>query len=266
LINYRIGKKRYKINELGSLYINTSKVSNNEQPIIYVGGQMDHRGHVLEKSSYTNDIKHNLYTGSWMYEYPVFSNSKDQINAKNFSENLIASLREAKLSKVILLTHSHGGIVGSYASKSDLVEKVICVHSPLLGTPLANPNYFNSYKELLTKSQQLILKLMKVIVNSKYGFQQDNFYGLDLNQVDLNKIIAVGNYLDLDSEQNKVMLETFELIRKVTGYRSDGVVIFEPSEFEIQGINYIQTPEAKNHINSIDSDFFENVLSRVLSK
>lgn len=266
MINYRAGKIRYKINDLGSLYVDHSKISENEQPIIYIGGQMEHRCHLLEKSGYTSDINHNLYTGSWMYEYPVLSCDKSLITAKNFSENLLATLKEAKLSEVILLTHSHGGLIGAYASKSDLIKKVISVHPPILGTPLADPEYLEKYRYLLTKTQKLILSLLKLIVDSAYGFEQDNYNGIDLSQVDLNKLLVVGNSLDVNSDRNKIMLETYRIIEKVSSLRSDGVVIFEPKEFEKKGINYYQTLENKNHFDSANPEYFKNILSRVLMK
>lgn len=266
MINYREGKSRYKINELGSLYIDKRKISSNEQPIIYIGGQMEHRGHLIEQSGYTTDVNHNKYTGSWMYEYPVFSSNKKDINAKNFSENLLAALESAKLGEVILLTHSHGGLIGAYASKSELIDKVISVHPPILGTPLGNPEVIGEYRELLTKTQRLILALTKQIVNSEYGFEQDNFLGVDLSKVDLNKLLVVGNYLDIDLERNKLLLETYRIIERVLGLRSDGIVTFEPSEFEKLGINYMQTNENKNHFQSISPIYFDSVLKRVLNK
>lgn len=59
-------------------------------------------GHVIEKTGYTFDNNHKFYTGSWMYEYPV-SGDKASYNSQNFSECLLASLKEAKLNEVILV-------------------------------------------------------------------------------------------------------------------------------------------------------------------
>lgn len=263
MINYRNGKRRYKVNELGSLYVDEKKVSDNEQPIIYIGGQMEHRGHVIERSGYTSDKNHNLFTGSWMYEYPINTGNKQEINSQKFSENLLQSLKEAHLGNVILVTNSHGGIVGSYASKSDLVSKVICFHAPLVGTPLANLD-IEKCKILLKKYQYLLSKLIKIVANMDYGFQLDNYRGINMNDVDLNKIIMVGNYIDINNERNKLMLATYEIIQTLTSYKSDGVVVFEPVLFEQLGINYLQVEDHINHFKSVNSEYIKNTLERVL--
>lgn len=264
MINFRNGKIRYKVNELGSLYVDEKKLSDNVQPIIYIGGQMEHRGHIIEQSGYTSDKNHNLFTGSWMYEYSTVSSNKQEINSKNFSENLLQALKEAHLGNVILVTHSHGGLVGSYASKSELIDKVICFHSPLLGTPLANLD-IEKCKLLLQKYQYLLSKLIKLVTNAEYGFQTDNFHGItNLDEVDLNKILMIGNYIDINNENNKLILAAYEIIFSLTNYKSDGVVIFEPELFEHMGINYLQSEEHINHLKSSDSEYIKNTLSRVL--
>lgn len=266
MINYKKGKTQYKINELGSLYVDESKVSNNEQPIIYIGGQMSHHGHVLEQSGFTADLNHNNYTGSWMFDYPVVNYDKSQVNAKNLSNNLLGAIKEAKLNNVILLAHSYGGLIGAYASKSEIVSKVISIHSPVLGTPLANYDYLIKYKRLLTKSQKLILTIIKYWLDYDYGFVQENFNGIDLRKVDLNKFIAVGNYLSYAEEKNRILLETYSIIEKVTGMRSDGIVPFETKEFDKHGINYIKSDSNTNHFDSAKPSYFEENLKKVLNK
>lgn len=266
MINYRKDKQKYKINGLGSLYVDETKLSSHEQPIIYIGGQMEHRCHVIEQTGYTGDLCHNAFTGSWMYDYSVFSDNKRGINAASFSETLLTLLREAKLSEVILLTHSFGGLIGATASKSDLISKVISVHSPILGTPIANADALESYDLLMTKKQKLLLKVLKLVVNDSYGFQRDNFVGVDLREVDLNKLLLVGNYINLDTESNGLILELYEMIKLATGYRNDGVVPFEPSLFDKKGINYLQTDEHRNHFDSASVEYFEGIVQRVLKK
>ncbi len=47
MVDYKSGKTRYTPDNLGSLYLDESKLSDNERPVIYIGGQMEHRIHRL---------------------------------------------------------------------------------------------------------------------------------------------------------------------------------------------------------------------------
>lgn len=49
MFDYREGKERYIPNKLGSLYVNKSKLNDNERPVIYIGGQMEYRYLCQEK-------------------------------------------------------------------------------------------------------------------------------------------------------------------------------------------------------------------------
>lgn len=263
--NYRKNKKRYIPNNLGSLYVDESKLNPNEQPIIYIGGQMEHRCHVTEQTGFTFDPGHNMFAGSWFYDYSIFTKDKKSINAVNCSKNLLSALREANLHDVILITESFGGMIASNATKSELVSKVIAIHPPALGTPLANPASMDEYKQLFTKTQRFLLGALKIIANPEYGFEQDNFKGLDLSNVDLNKLLVVGSYIDPTQEKNKVLIETYEMIRKVTNLRSDGVVIFEPSEYEKLGINYMVEDKNLSHLDASTKNHINDVYRKTLS-
>lgn len=264
MINYKKNKIRYKVNELGSLYIDKSKLKDNKQPIIYIGGQMEHRGHILEQSGYTFDQNHNMYTGSWMYDYPIFSKYKKEIDAKNFSKSLLETLKLAKLKNVILVSNSHGGLIASYASKSKIIDKVICIHSPLLGTPLANPKTLKNSNLQLTKKEKILICLLNIFVNSKFGFEQDNYKGIDLSLIDLNKLIIIGNSIDENSDNNKLLLSTSKIIKKITGYNNDGIVIFEPSKFKELGITYLQSDTRMNHFNSSNVEYINKNIKKAL--
>lgn len=263
MINYRKNKTRYIPNDLGSLYVEESKLKSNEQPIIYIGGQMEHRCHVAEQTGFTFDPGHNMFAGSWFYDYSILKKDKKRINAENCSKNLIEALKEANLHDVILITESFGGMIASNATKSELVSKVIAIHPPILGTPLANPASMDEYKQQFTKIQKLLLNALKVIVNPKYGFEQDNFKGLDLSKVDLNKLLVVGSYIDPTQEKNKALIQTYEMIRKVTGFRSDGVVVFEPSEYEKLGINYMVEDKNLSHLDAGAKKHIEDVYKKI---
>lgn len=266
MINYRFGKTRYKLNELGSLYVDESKIDSNEQPVIYIGGQMEHRCHILEQTGFTCDPGHNMFTGSWFYDYPVISKYKKYYNADNFSQNLINSLKEANLHNVILITQSYGGNIAAYATKAEEVSKVIAIHPPILGTPLANPKYLEAHKHLFTKYQRLLLQVLKYIINPEYGFEQDNFNGVDFAKVDLNKLIVVGNYIDINTESNSLLKETYSMIKAITDLRSDGIVTFEPEIFSSIGIKFIQEEKNNNHLKSATKENIEDAYQMVLKK
>lgn len=264
MINYRQGKTRYKRDELGSLYVDETKLNSNEQPIIYIGGQMEHRCHILEQTGLTQDPGHNMFTGSWFYDYPVCSSHKETFNAENFAQNLMWSLKEANLHDVVLITESFGGNIAAYATASEEVSQVIAIHPSILGTPLANPKYVECYKHMFTKYQKMILQTLKVLINPRYGFEQDNFKGVDLTKVDLNKLLVVGNYLDLSQETNPLLKETYSMIKIITGLRNDGIVTFEPSTFESLGINYLQETKNNNHFDAGSKDNIEEAYRRVV--
>ncbi len=246
MINYRKGKKRIKVDNLGSLYLDLDKIKE-IKTTIYIGGQMEHRCHLIEQSGFTNDPGHNMFCGSWFYDYPIFTGEKSAMNAHSFCNNFLKSLEEADLGNVTIVTESFGGLIGALATKSDRVDQVIAIHPPIIGTPLAEISAYKSKKNLLTNYQKLLTKIISLITNPRYGFEQDNLKGVNLNEVDLNKLLVVGSYLDLEHEPLKFLLDIYDIILKYTGFRSDGVVIFEPSEFDRLGINYIQEEQHNNH-------------------
>ena len=264
MINYRQGKKRYKPNKLGSLYVDETKLNPNEQPVIYIGGQMEHRCHVAEQTGFTADPGHNMFTGSWFYDYPLLSKDKSAYNTQNFTSNLIASLKEADLHDVILITESYGGLIAAQATKSELVSKSIAIHPPIIGTPLANPKYVENYKKMLTKYQRFLLLALKLLINPKYGFEQDNFKGINLKEVDLNKLLVVGSYLNIPQEQNALLKETYEMIKIITGFRSDGVVVFEPIELQRLGINYLEEEGNLNHFDAGTKEHISKIYNRII--
>lgn len=264
MINYRFRKTRYKLNELGSLYVDETKLNSNEQPVIYIGGQMEHRCHIIEQTGFTADPGHNMFTGSWFYDYPVISKYKKYFNAENFAENLINSLKVANLHDVILITQSYGGNIASYATKAEEVAKVVAIHPPILGTPLANPKYLEAYKHLFTNYQRFLFHILKYIINPEYGFEQDNFNGIDFTKVDFNKLIVVGNYLNINTEKNSLLKETYAMIKTITDLRSDGIVPFEPEIFNSIGIKFLQEEKNNNHLESATKENIKYAYKKIL--
>lgn len=267
MIDYREGKERYIPNELGSLYINKNKLNDNERPVIYIGGQMEHRWHVLEQTGKTFDEGHNMFTGNWFYDYSNRIKNKEIINVDNFAANLEASLEAADLHDVDLITHSFGGNIAATASKNDRIHKIYAVHPPITGTPLARPSELKMYKELFNVKEKLILQILKLVVNEKYGFEHNSFNGVDFNKVDLNKLVVVGSSIDSETEKG-VVLDLYNMIKKVTGLENDGVVVFDEQRFRDLGINYVLEDGHFNHFNSGTKEAFENAyaLSKKLGK
>ena len=265
MLDYRVGKKRYIPTNLGSLYVDESKLNDNERPVFYIGGQMEHRCHILEQTGKTFDPGHNMFTGSWFYDYPNWFVDKSLINAENFAMNLEECLKAANLSDVDLITHSFGGSIAALASKNPRIHKIYAVHSSILGTPLANHSYISTRKELLNTKEKLILQVLKIVVNEKFGFEQDNFKGIDLRRVDLNKFVAIGSSIDPNNTKG-LILDLYNIIKKLTGLENDCVVIFDEEKFKELGINYVVEDGHYNHFNSGSEDAFSNAyeLSRKL--
>ncbi len=255
LSNYRKGKKRYVPNNLGSLYVDTNKLYNNERPIIYIPGQVEHRGHVLEQiSGVSMEAGHSMFTGNWVYDYPILFNNKKEINGENFAKNFTESLKMANLNDVDVITSSYGGIVASLASKNDRIHKIYAIHPPILGTPLANPEEMEKYKRLFTSYEKLLLLILKRVVDKNYGFEENNYKGLDLRKVDLNKLTVIGSSINPNKEKG-LALSMYNMIKKVTDLENDCMVIFDEDRLNTLGINYIK----ENNISHFNSGTKEEI-------
>ena len=256
MFDYRKGKERYIPNELGSLYIDKSKLSDNERPVIYIGGQMEHRWHILEQTGKTADPGHNMFTGNWFYDYPILFRDKSIINGYNFAKNLEEALKMAELSDVDLITHSFGGIIAALISNNERIHKIYAVHPPITGTPLANPYYIEIFKQYFNKREKLLLKALKLFINTNYGFEQDSFNGVDLKRVNLDKLVVIGSSINPSAEKG-IILDLYQMIKKVNYLENDGVVIFDEELFNKLGINYLREDGDYNHFNSCTEKAFD---------
>lgn len=265
MLDYREGKERYKPNILGSLYLDRSKICTFERPIIYIGGQMEHRCHTLEQTGKTFDEGHNMFTGSWFYDYPL-SLDKSYVRAENFAKNFLTSLSMANLKDVDLVTDSFGGLIGAYATKDPRINKVYAVHPPITGTPVANPSDLAKHRELFTKKEKLALLLIKRLIDHDYGFEHDNELGADLRQVDLNKLLVIGSTLDPWNDDNEIAKTIYDMILKVTGLESDGVVVYDEALFNFLGINYKPDAKPLNHFDAGSKENLEEVKRFVLQR
>lgn len=267
--NYRKNKERIKINEYGSLYFNRSKVIN-ERPLIYIGGQMEHRFHVFEQTGFTGDPGHNMFDGSWFYDYPIHTREKSRYNAINFGENLLAALKKVGVEEVDLITESYGGLIGTYVTNSPLIHKVVEIHPPILGTPLANRELIEFACKELELEQRVIARIIKFIVNNKYGFEQENAGGLYNSALqeaaDISKILVVGSSINYETEQNDLVKKLYKLIYTLTKKENDGVVIFDKKDLEKLHISYIEENEKLNHFDAGSKENIESVYQKTLRR
>lgn len=267
MLNYRKGKKRIKVNGYGSLYIDYQKIKD-KRPIIYIGGQMEHRLHILEQTGMTFDQGHNMFDGSWFYDYPIHPKDKSQFDVINFGENLIATLQQANLGEVDIIGESYGGIIGAYATKSPLIHKVLAIHPPILGTPLANKDLISYAIKELEFEQKWIARLVNIIVNTNYGFEQDNALGIynpKLQDVaDISKLIVASSSLNPDTEKNKIAKLLYDLIWQLTHKTSDGVLIYDAEELTKLGIPFIEDDEPLCHFDAGSKENIEKCYKKTL--
>lgn len=249
MVNYRKDRERINVNALGSLYIDKG-LDENSRPVIYIGGQMEHRLHVIEQTGVTFDVGHKLFDGSWFYDYPT-TGTKSNINTENFADNLLKSLEAADLYDVDIITESFGGLIAASASKSPRIHKVVAIHPPILGTPLASNDVVLDALSKLEKKQRIIAQIVNFVVNDRYGFQQDNAKGIInskiLDSIDFSKLTVVGSNMDRENDKSKVAKYLYDLIYALEGKESDGVVLFDEERFKSLGINYIKETSPTNH-------------------
>ena len=249
MVNYRKDRDRINVNALGSLYLD-KKLQGIYTPLIYIGGQMEHRLHTFEnRTGKTFDIGHKLFDGSFMYEYPT-NDTKSNINTLNFADSLVKCIEKSGLEKVDIITESYGGLIAA-ASKSALIEKVVTIHLPISGTPLASNDVILDNLDILEKRQRWIAKLVTRVVNDYYGFQKDNSLGINnpdiLRNIDFSKLTVVGSALDRENDKNKLACALYDIIYAITGEKSDGVVIYNEETLRKYGINYFTEIVPKNH-------------------
>ena len=258
--NYRKDKVRFQPNNLGSLYV-TKEGLGKDDPTIYIGGQMEHRFHVIEQTGYTGDPGHNMFDGSWFYDYPLWG-KKSEYNIENFAKNLQDALEEAKLENVTLVTESAGGLIGAYATSNPRIKKVVAIHPPIIGTPLADASKMASMIEEKTREDKMLLGLLNIIVNTNYGFEHDNYNGVNLDKIDLDKLLVVSSKLNKLTEKNKVAIKTHDLIYKATGLESDGVVVYDQDTLSRLGIKYLENEVELNHFDAGSKKYINDVYTR----
>jgi len=231
---------------------------------------MEHRCHVLEQSGYTADLGHNLFTGSWFYDYPICSSDKNQYNTRNFAENLLAALEKAHIGEVDLITDSYGGLIGTYATKSPLIHEVVAIHPPVFGSPLADKSLMEYAIKYLEFEQKLIAKIVNSIINYSYGFEIENSQGL-LNPVlqevaDLRKLIVVGSSINYETEKNILIKKLYKLIEMLTSKENDAIVLFERQDLIHFGIPFYEEDDHLSHFAAGSKENILKVKKKVLDR
>lgn len=94
----------------------------------------------------------------------------------------------------------------------------------------------------------------------------DNFLGIDLSKTNLDKILVVGSSINKETEQNPLILQTNDMLEKVTGYKNDGIVLFDERQLANLGINYLVEPESLNHFAAGSKENIERVYQKTLCK
>lgn len=253
IVNYRANRDRIKINELGSLYLDKD-MQKDYRPTIYIGGQMEHRLHRLENATgRTFDSGHYMFDGSFMYEY-FNHGTKSDINTLNFADNLVKSIEKAGIDEVDIITESYGGLIAACASKSKRIHKVIAIHPPILGTPLASNDVILDNLNKLERSQKLLAGAVTLVVNDYFGFEKENYLGINnsdiLKSIDFNKLTVVGSALDRENDPSWLACSLYDIIYAITGEQSDGVVIYNEETLRKYGINYFTEIAQKNHFDA----------------
>lgn len=169
----------------------------------------------------------------------IYTDSQEELKSQTFKK--IGSITNP----------SHNIFAGSwlitpYNTQSVLASKVVAIHPPIIGTSLINQNYIKAYKQVVTKYQNLILNALKVFINPNYIFKQDDFDGIDLRKIKLNKLLSISNYLDINQEQKELFKETYNMIKMITDFKHDGAVVFEIGELESFQKNSLQEEQHNN--------------------
>lgn len=269
MVNYKNGRVRYRNDCLGSLYFDWKNYSSINRPVIYIGGQMEHRLHLLEKSGITFDSSRTFFDGNWSYEYSISINNKGSINSINFASSLSTCIEKAGLKDVDIVTYSYGGLIGLSLTNYPFVHKVIAIHPPILGTPLADLKCLKHNMQKFAFDQKIIATFISNIINSKYGFQRENkegIYNNNFSNVDLSKYYVVGSGINYEEETNVLMKKIYEMIYLLTEKESDGIVLFSPKELQKLGIQYFVENEWRNHFNGSEIENIEKAYTMSLKK
>ncbi len=227
---------------------------NNLEPIIFIEGQMGCFTQYLE-NKYNKNVntcyqyrKYFEYDDEintpyiFLYNYPINSKDKSLITNALFAKALMVALELLKLENVTIMGISNGGMIGTLASVSERVSKVIAIHTPIFGVPLLQREKLESIKKDMYLPEKVIYHLSKLYINDNFGFMQENKNGFNNIQdiSNLDKIIFTNSDLIKEESKNKVANYLAYMNYFLLGLRSDGIVTFDKERAQKEGINYIE--------------------------
>ncbi len=223
-------------------------------PIIFIEGQMGCFTQYLEnRFSKNKDTcyqyqKYFEYDDAintpyiFLYNYPINSNHKDIITNDLFAKALMVALEILKLENVTIMGISNGGMIGTLASNSKRVSKVIVLHAPIFGVPLLQRDKLDLIKKEMYLPERFIYDLSKLYINNNFGFMQENKNGFSNLQdiCDLDKITFTNSDIVNNISKNKLANYLAYMNYLLLGIRSDGIVTFDKEKVQKEGINFIE--------------------------
>ena len=227
---------------------------NNLEPIIFIEGQMGCFTQYLE-NKYNKNVntcyqyrKYFEYDDEintpyiFLYNYPINSKDKSLITNALFAKALMVALELLKLENVTIMGISNGGMIGTLASVSKRVSKVIAIHTPIFGVPLLQREKLEAIKKDMYLPEKVIYHLSKLYINDNFGFMQENKNGFNNIQdiSNLDKIIFTNSDLIKEESKNKIANYLAYMNYFLLGLRSDGIVTFDKERAQKEGINYIE--------------------------
>ena len=226
----------------------------NLEPLIFIEDQVNRLTQYLEnkygmnKSScyrYQNYFEYDDEINTpyiFLYDYPIDSNNKGFITNDLFAKALMVVLELLKLENVTIMGISNGGMIGSLASISKRVSKVIALHAPIFGVPLLQRKKLDLIKKDMYLPERFIYDLSKLYINNKFGFMQENINGFSNLQdiCNLDKIIFTNSDIVDEVSKNKLVNYLAYINYHLLGLRSDGIVTFDKEKAEKEGINFIE--------------------------
>lgn len=248
------------------LYYVGEKESKDKKPVIFINGQMEHRIQAFETAtnitksscfqySYTHQYDEKIHSPYIMvYDYPITTNAKGKYDTRLFAKSLINAISVNKLENVDIIGLSVGGMIGIRCSNHGRIDEVRAIHPPILSSPLANLDLLHDNYSNFNAKEKFLYGILKLIVNPKFGFQQENAQGYlkDLKEYELDKIKIFASQICSSDKVDFLSKELAEFIYKITGKKSDGVVCHDKDLLNNLGFDVIeaQTPTSHFGLNS----------------
>lgn len=245
------------------------RVSDNDKtnlkPLILINGQMEHHIQAIETA--TNITKSGCYQYSgyylyddeihtpyiFVYDYPIYFLNRKTVTNEAFAYGLINALKSLKLGDVDILGESNGGMIAILASTSELVDKVIALHSPIYGSPCLEISEYEKMLKSLNLTEKILFRIIKLITDPQFGYMALNKKGFDniAKISDLNKILITTSSLIKKSSNNMLANKLAYMHYNYLEKETDGIITFDLDRLNSDGINYeLETGISHFSINS----------------